>query len=166
MDFLIRPAAVSDAGALALIKQNVWQTAYKNIYPKQKIENFDLAAQTQYFARLAADSRVSLFVAEVQGKCAGYMAAGEKERRSVGQNGEILLLNLHSSCRGQGIGRALFAQGVACLRKRGFSSFAVACNKYNYPAQGFYRKMGGELFAQDEDVPDRSLPQVYFRYTL
>lgn len=69
MVFLIRPAAVSDAGALALIKQNVWQTAYKNIYPKQKIENFDLAAQTQYFARLAADGRVSLFVAEVQGKC-------------------------------------------------------------------------------------------------
>ena len=104
MDFLIRSAAVSDAGALALIKQNVWQTAYKNIYPKQKIENFDLAAQRQYFARLAADGRVSLFVAEVQGKCAGYMAAGEKERCSVGQNGEILLLNLHSSCR-----RSIFA---------------------------------------------------------
>lgn len=119
---------------------NVWQTAYKNICPKQKIENFDLAAQTQYFAHLAADSRVSLFVAEVQGKCAGYMAAGEKERCSVGQNGEILLLNLHSSCRGQGIGRALFAQGVACLCKRGFSSFVVACNKYNYPAQGFTAK--------------------------
>ena len=166
MDFLVRRAAVSDAHALALVKENVWHSAYKDIYPKEKLVGFDLAAQAQYFARLATDSCVSLFVAEVQGRCVGYMAAGEKTRRSVGQNAEILLLNIDASYRKQGIGRALFAQGAACLRAKGFSSFIVACNKYNYPAHVFYRKMGGVLFAQDADAPDRSLPQVYFRYTL
>lgn len=164
--FFLRRATVSDANALALVKQNVWETAYKDIYPKNKIDDFDVAAQTQYFARLATDRGVSLFVAEVEGCCVGYMALGEKTRPSVGCNAEILLLNISAQHRGQGIGSAFFEKALSCFREQSIPSFIVACNKYNTPAQAFYRKMGGSLFAQDEDAPDRSLPQVYFRYML
>lgn len=163
---IIRRATADDCYEIARVKQNVWQTAYKNIYPADKVNSYDLKHQQQKFIREVDNPDIHLYVCEVDGYIVGYMSCGKNYREKLGYNFEIKLLNLHVSFRGFGIGRVLFCKACDVLKNMGAKEFIIACNKYNNPAQAFYKKMGGMMFAADEDCDDKSIPQVYFRYTL
>lgn len=163
--YVIRKATVKDCNEIAGVKMNVWQTAYKNIYPADKVNSFDLKQQEQNFIHELDKKDIHLYVCEFDGHIIGYMSCGKNYREKLGYNFEIKLLNLHSSFRGKGIGRELFNTACDDLKNRGADVFIIACNKYNYPAHEFYKKMGGVVFSADEDCGDKSVPQLYFKYT-
>lgn len=165
-DPVIRKASSDDCYEIARVKLNVWQTAYKNIYPADKVNSFDLKQQARRFNCELDNTNRNLYVCEIDGHIVGYMSCGKNYREKLGYNFEIKLLNLHVSFRGFGIGRALFCKACDDLKNMGAEEFIIACNKYNYSVQEFYKRMGGIVIAIDEDCDDKSIPQVYFKYNI
>lgn len=161
-----RRAVLSDCREIAAVKRRIWETTYRGIYPDAKIDGYDMPAQEEKFASIVRNGKMSLYVAEKDGNLLGYMCYGENFRKAFGKTNEILLLYVLKEYQGQGIGRRFFQIARDGLRAMGCKEFLIACNKYNVPAQDFYRAMGGRLIQTDEDNPDCSIPQVYFAYSL
>lgn len=65
-----------------------------------------------------------------------------------------------------GIGRHFFEKCKQYFKNKGYKKFIISCNKYNYPAQSFYEKMGGQIIYVDDDSQDKSLPQIKYLYQL
>ena len=164
--FVIRLARAEDAQALARVKRRAWESSYRGIYPDEKLDNYDYDRQAAGFAERAAKPNAQLFVAEYDCVPVGYMCLEKIERSALGLNHEISLLYLLKEYQGRGFGREMFETGRKELARLGAESFVIACNKYNLPAQGFYKAMGGTLIKVDEDALDRSVPQKYFRFNI
>lgn len=161
-----RKASLSDCREIAAVKRQVWETTYRGIYPDAKIDGYDWQMQAEKFSSLLRQKEASLYVAEKNGKIIGYMGCGKNFRKTFGETNEILLLYVLKEFQGCGIGRKFFMMAKDELRQNGCTEFLVACNKYNLSAQNFYRAMGGKVIRADEDNADRSIPQVYFAYTI
>lgn len=107
-----------------------------------------------------------LYVAVGHGDIIGYMSCGRRAREPFSGMQEIGLLYVLREYQGLGVGRALFLTGRDAIRGDGHAEFIIVCNKYNAAAQGFYRVMGGAVVSTDADAEDRSVPRVYFRFSV
>ena len=90
------------------------------------------------------------------------MAYGKNPRHPDADCDEIVLLSVLKEWQGQGIGKALFE--FAKNRLKDMDHFILYCNKYNLPAQAFYKRMGCKVLSVDDDNPDKSIPQIKFIY--
>jgi GNAT superfamily N-acetyltransferase len=90
--------------------------------------------------------------------CGKIMRAFDKYTHDIG------LLYLLKEYQGKGLGSKLFEFAKNELKNQGVTEFIVSCNKYNFSAQQFYTKMGGNIIKIDENHEDRSIPQVKFQF--
>lgn len=140
--FFIREAKKGDCRRISEVKKDVWETAYKNIYPKQKISEYNIEMQAKKFEDILDGSDKELYVAVLENRVVGYMCCGSNFRKHFGNTYEIILLNIQSGYRGCGIGKSLFMTAVNEFINNKIEKFIIACNKYNYPAHRFYEKWG------------------------
>ena len=163
---IFRPGEAKDCEQLAKVKYQVWQSTYQGIYPQEKLDSYDWEAQRESFQRILKRKTAQLLVAVEGETIVGYLCWGLSWReRSLGEP-QIVLLSVQKEYQGRGIGKALFSLGKESLREKGYPEFFVFCNKYNYPAQGFDRAMGGIAVSTDPDDPDGSIPQIRYRLDL
>ncbi len=149
---------------LAKIKHRVWQSTYKNIYPKQTLDNFNIEHHANKFKNMILSKNLELFVAIVDDKIVGYTAIGKSPRRQNLDFFELVLLYVLQEFQGQGIGKKLFDFAKEKLYKLNQKHFMIYCNKYNTKAHNFYKKMGCKIIEIEPDNPDKSLPQIKFIY--
>lgn len=162
---IVRRAREDDCERIARVKRAVWETTYRGVYPDEKLDGFDIPTQAERFRALLADRNAQLYVAVERGEIVGYMSCGGRAREPFSGMQEIGLLYVLREHQGLGVGKALFETARDAMREAGHTEFIVACNKYNAAAQGFYLAMGGAVVSTDADAEDRSVPQVYFRFT-
>lgn len=164
--YTIRLATKNDCYSLSDVKFNVWNTTYRGIYPDAKIDNYDFEMQANKFKDIMDNPEVELYVVEQDGRIVGYMSYGTPPRPFEDYKQEIILLYILKECQGTGLGRKLFSIAYNKMKEKGYTEFLISCNKYNYPAQKFYEKMGGKIIHADKDEDDKSIPQVKFLYTI
>ncbi len=157
-----------DCEEIANIKLTVWKSTYGDIYPREKFENFNIKEQTEKFKKYICDSNGAFFVAKDKNmnKIVGYCYAGFSYRNFKKDIPEIMLLYVLKEYQHQGIGRAFFEKCKQFFKNKGYKNFIISCNKYNYPAQRFYEKVGGEIIHIDGDDIDKSLPQIKYFYNV
>ena len=148
---------------IAGVKRQVWETTYRGIYPDGKLDNFSIEKETEKFRSIVNSADINLYVAIVEDRIVGYMAVGKNPRHIEAESDEIVLLSILKEWQGQGIGKALFEFAKNQLKDMG-DHFILYCNKYNLPAQAFYKKMGCKVLSVDDDNSDRSIPQIKFIY--
>lgn len=149
---------------LSIVKRQVWETTYRGIYPDKKLDNYSYAENEEKFKSYINSNNIELYVVMSENKIIGYTAVG-KSPYSPGSNDiEIVLLYILKEFQGMGIGKKIFNFAKDKIKNKGKKSFVVCCNKYNLPAQDFYKNMGCKMVKVDEDNFDRSLPQVTFIY--
>ena len=148
---------------IAEVKRQVWETTYRGIYPEGKLDNFSIGKEAEKFRGIVNSADTNLYVAIVEDKIVGYMAYGKNPRYPDADCDEIVLLSVLKEWQARGIGRALFEFAKNQLKDMG-DHFILYCNKYNLPAQAFYRKMGCSVESIDDDNSDRSIPQIKFIY--
>lgn len=165
-EIVIEKAKESDAKAIAKVKRMAWETTYRGIYPDEKIDGYDFEKQEQKFKVLINDKNQHFYVAKFNNEIVGYMCAGKLVREFKDYDAEIMLLYILKEFQGQGLGKRFFLVAKQCLEKDGHKRFFISCNKYNLPAQAFYKKMGGKVVFVDEDNLDRSIPQIKFEYEI
>lgn len=147
-------------------QKRIWQSTYRGIYPDSKIDGYDIKEQSEKFERLVGDKNLFLYVAEENNDIVAYMCCGKRYREAHGENYEIFLLNVLKEYQGRGIGTALFSEGCNMLKSMGAKEVLIACNKYNFPAQKFYESKGCKRFCVDNDREDKSLPQIYYKFSI
>ena len=160
----MRAARYEDCRALALFKIKVWETTYRGIYPNEKLDQSDIEANEKKFEDMIKQRSQKLFVVLDKGEIIGYMSYGKILRAFDEHTHDIGLLYVAKEYQGQGIGKRLFQFAKQKLEKEGVTEFIVSCNKYNFPAQQFYKKMGGTIIKVEKDNEDKSIPQVKFKF--
>lgn len=148
---------------LATIKKHIWETTYTGIYDDTKLKNYNHEKQAQKFKQCIDSKNIELYVAIIDEEIIGYVAIGISPHRPNG-NIELAMLNILKNFQGLGIGKALFDFAKEKIKHLNNTGFNVYCNKYNVPAQNFYKKMGCVIVAIDDDTQDKSIPQVKFEY--
>lgn len=161
----IRAADQRDIPALVALKRQCWEETYRGIYPDEKIDTFSPSQHAARFQLMVKDPERHLFIAEVEGRAAGYLEYGLPLRPFRAFRREIGLLYLLREFQHKGYGRQLFSLGQDAIYREGETQFFVSCNKYNTPAIAFYKRMGGCIIHTDPDQEDRSIPQVKLLYT-
>ena len=160
----IRIASYEDCRSLALLKGTVWETTYRGIYPNEKLDKYDVDLNENKFKNMIKEQSQRLFVVLSDSKIIGYISCGKIMRAFDKHTHDIGLLYLLKEYQGKGIGRQMFEFAKNELKNQGVTEFIVSCNKYNVPAQQFYKKMGGKIIKIDEDNEDKSIPQVKFQF--
>lgn len=160
----IRIATDEDCRSLAILKRMVWETTYRGIYPDEKLDKYDIDLNENKFKNMIKQKSQKLFVVLNGSEIIGYMSCGKIMRAFDKYTHDIGLLYLTKEYQGKGIGLDLFQFAKNELKNQGVTEFIVSCNKYNLPAQQFYKKMGGKIIKIEEDNEDKSIPQVKFQF--
>lgn len=147
--FLFREAVIADCYDLAVLKGKVWNTTYQGIYPKEKLEGYDVEKNKRIFESIVDNTEISLYVATDKDRIVGFMTCGKpyKPFREYGQ--EIGLLYILKEYQRQGLGSAFFDIARRQVAKNGYKEFFLSVNQKNYDAQKFYLAMGGTVLCAE-----------------
>jgi ribosomal protein S18 acetylase RimI-like enzyme len=131
MTLRVREATVADAPALAALAGELG-------YP------VDVAASAGRLAVALADGDRSVFVAEVDGRVAGWIDVAERRPIQEGRSAEIGGLVVTADRHRSGLGRALVAAAEQWAAGRGLASLTVRSRSTRDAAHAFYRALGFE----------------------
>ncbi len=159
-----RPAAPSDASALAAIHDAAWRSTYQGVIPHLHLERMIARRGPLWWQRqIRRGSKITLLVFDDVPQ--GYAAWGEARGTWPWPAGEIFELYIAPVFQGVGLGTRLFAAARGELKRKGFDHLVVWALKDNEPACAFYDGLGGIALAT---VPERfggvSLSRVAFAW--
>lgn len=146
MDFIIRPAVIEDAHAIANVHVRTWQTTYLHILPEEFLQTLSVETREEmwkgYFTSSVQDSH--LYVAEVDGEVIAFANFGPS-RDDFDYDCELYAIYMLETYQRKGIGRALISAAAARLVEDGCKTMYVWVLERN-PAIGFYEAIGGVRF--------------------
>lgn len=151
-------AAVADAPIITALRQRVWASTYRGIFPDGMIDDFDHAWHGERDRQRIESSEYRVWLITVAGEAAGYL---------IVRRGEPVLLQslyLLPEQQGQGLGRAAFALVRECCREEGAERFICHCHPDNAPAMAFYAAMGGVVIRREEGDEERWKHAVVFSF--
>jgi GNAT superfamily N-acetyltransferase len=167
MEWLIRPAAREDLRETVLIYLDCLRSDYAckpKAYLDAKNVEDELKECEEWMVQGSPLNRI--FVAMDSSTMAGYIAVGPNVGSPYDQDGEVCGFFVRKSYRKMGAGIRLLKTGVSCLQDLGFHQVVI----YNYhesEANGFYRRLGGEVVHQEIQHPGGlPLETDVFRYDI
>ena len=145
-----RKAVLEDCLELSILKGQVWNTTYKDIYSEEKLSGYDIAKNESIFQNIVNNPDIELFVALDNQKIVGLTTCGKPYRPFMDFQQEIALLYILKEYQRQGIGKAFFEIARVQVKENGYTEFFLSVNSKNFDAQKFYEAMGGVTIYQDE----------------
>lgn len=156
-----RLAVPDDLHTIASLRQKVWSTTYRGIYPDDMIDNFDFSGHKRKDLAKLHDPTFCVYLV-----CRNYQPVGYLIYQLFQQKLHLHSLNLISEARRQGIGRACLEHVRAYGHSHGLDHFHLRCNPWNTPAMAFYRSMGGVIVREDLENEERYMDAVWFRFSI
>jgi GNAT superfamily N-acetyltransferase len=138
----VREACLFDAEAIAAVRNETWQSAYRGIIADEYLDAMSLDDATARFAKGLASLDEHFFVAEIDGKVIGFSVCGAERERGISALGEIYAIYVLPGMQRSGAGRLLMGASVRKLKALGFTSMLLWSLAAN-PSNGFYEHMGG-----------------------
>ena len=136
MEIRIRKAGIGDADAFI----GVYESAYRNMqeYAYRKRRNI-----RYYFKWLLRRDREGVFVAEVDGEAAGFVACDATWHSFFDEDvGEIHEIVVARKYKGKGIGKKLMEVAENYLKSKGHRKIELWVGERNHAARRFYEKLG------------------------
>mgnify|MGYP001559127747 FL=1 len=164
MEALIRKAESQDNESITSIAITCWKDAYKDIFPKDLLDNLSLEDRLkQRLSWFNLPNRYSI-VAMIQNTIIGFCDYGES-RRPQFSPGEIYSLYVLPEYKGHGIGKTLSLKAMRHLQEVNLTPFIVTTLEVNFPARKFYEKLGFEVTGQIiTEVGDKLYPETVYLY--
>ncbi len=162
----VRAAGPADAGPLARVHVDTWQTAYSGIVPPDYLANLSYEARESQWNGifLANQPATSTFVAETgEGEIVGFASGGPERQGDPTYLGEVYAVYVLQDHQRRGVGRRLAVAVVRQLLRGGFASMLLWVLEDNRPARRFYESLGGEQVGQRTlAVGGTDLPEVSY----
>ena len=154
------PASEEDAPELSRLRQRMWATTYRGIYPDAVIDGYDFAFYETRDRMRLQDPAWHAFLIRDGAESVGYFIFIDGE--------ELYLQSLYflPDYRRRGLGREALSRLAEYGRARNRTSFTCNCNAHNAPALAFYRAMGGEPFTADLGHENPQEDQIGFRFVI
>jgi ribosomal protein S18 acetylase RimI-like enzyme len=138
----IRPAAVADAQAIAVVHVAAWQDAYAGLLPDDVLAGLTVSEWAErrqgQLASMAEGSFVLVF--DTGGRIGGFVSGGPSRDQFAG--GEVYAIYVHPGGQGRGAGRRLLQAATRQLADLGFTAASLWVLADNHPARGFYESQG------------------------
>ena len=155
-DFVL--ATEHDAKTIVELRQKIWSTTYRGIYPNEMIDQFDYVLHTEKELQRIHDSNYLEYLIIKDERYIGYMIIHTKDVLFL-QSLYILAEYQH-----QGIGTAAFLLVKKHCTENGFASFSCQCVPENQNARNFYARMGGKVIAEDLENEEHWQNSVVYQF--
>ncbi len=151
-------AASEDAGTIAALRQRIWDSTYRGIYPGAMIDSFDFSWHRERDLRRIQSDACLVYLIQRAGEAVGYLTLKK------GEPPQLMSLYLLPSAQGQGIGTQAFEIIRDLCRQWGSPHFTCQCQPENIGARAFYRKMGGTITGEDLENQEKWQNSVTFTF--
>ena len=149
-------AQFEDCPGIAKVQVDRWKTAYKDILPKETLDELSIKKKSQFWKKAFKQDKKThlLIVAKLDsGEIIGFIAAGPPRDKDKKHKAEIYSLYVEEKFCGKGVGTYLFGQAkkkLAELKMTSLVTWVLADNPY----KRFYPKQGGKEMAPRKIVLD------------
>lgn len=139
----IRLAETEDADAIAALHTNSWRNFYKDILPKNYLDNEIEAERAEFWRQKLSDLPQGdlVLIARSGGALTGFIWVAINADPDY--DAMIEALHVNSRLRGSGIGKRLLTNAVQQLLEDGASSVCLRVFDANRQAVDFYQRLGG-----------------------
>lgn len=143
--FSLREAAPEDIDELAGLHVAIWRETYCELAPAEAFAALDVPRRKVFwqdkFDHPAAGQ--GIFLAEVNGRLAGFCLTSASSNPDFGEMAEIKFLYVSGDFKRQGIGKRLISKAAQHLIAAGYRSAGLGVVEGNEPAIRFYSALGG-----------------------
>ena len=161
MNIVFAPAKTSDAAAISVLRQRIWDTTYRGIYPDAVIDDFNFEWHQQRDLKKISDPSFTVYLIKYGDKDIGYF---------VFQHAcsEVWLHSLYvlQEYQHRGIGKHAFSILNDYCRENGISRFSCNCSSHNENAIRFYQRMGGVVIKTDTGHENKQEDGVIFEFNV
>ena len=161
MDIDFVPAKTSDAAAISTLRQRIWDTTYRGIYPDTAIDDFDYAWHQQRDLKKISDPSFTVYLNKHGDEDIGYFVF-----QHAGSGVWLHSLYVLREYQHKGIGKQAFLLLEGYCRENGIDRFACSCNPHNENAMRFYHRMGGVVTKTDTGHGNRQEDGVIFEFNV
>ena len=148
----IRPATRADVDGIARVHVRAWHESYAGLVPPEAFEHHSIELRLTQWRATLADLDRSTLVYESDRVVAGFISGGPIKWTGLSTDSEVASFYLLDAFKRRGVGRALFAQFMAVLASRGFTSCGLWTLSNNLAARRFYEAVGGRMGEKRIDV--------------
>ena len=159
-DKLFVEATEEDVPSIIGLRQRIWSTTYRGIYPDSMIDEFDWDRHREMELLRVHHPAYSVYLIRKGRQNIGYLTINKAD--------VITLQSLYivSEYQRQGIGRQAFDFMSAYCREYHATAFICHCVPENFNARSFYERMGGEVIGEDLTNEERWQNSVTYQFTL
>ena len=169
----VRRAVPADAGRIAEIHVQSWQSGYQGLMPQDYLDGLDPARRRDRWAQSLEQADWSrggiLVVADDVGYVAGFASAhASRDEDAADDVGEVQAIYLSPGCWGRGLGRELMAATVGHLATVGYGQVTLWVLASNARARRFYEAAGlrPDGAVKVDDSRGFALSEVRYRRSL
>ena len=161
MNIRFVPAKAGDAAAIGALRQRIWDTTYRGIYPDEVIDDFDYDWHRQRDLKKISDPSFTVYLIKNGDEDIGYFMF-----RHAGSGVWLRSLYVLPEYQHRGIGKQAFSILNDYCRENGIGRFSCSCSPHNEYAMRFYRRMGGVVTKTDTGHENRQEDGVIFEFEL
>ena len=159
IDFV--PAKTSDAAAVSALRQRIWDTTYRGIYPNAVIDDFNYDWHQQRDLIKISDPSFTVDLIKFGDEDIGYFIF-----QHTGSEVWLHSLYVLQEYQHRGIGKQAFSILNDYCREKGIGHFSCCCSPHNENAMRFYRRMGGVVIKTDTGHENRQEDGVLFEFNV
>lgn len=154
-------ARICDATVIGILRQKIWSTTYRGIYPDEIIDNFDFRLHLERDQSKIIDPFFHVYLIRFNGIDIGYFIF--QIRYTEIWLHSLYVLHEYQHC---GIGKQAFTLLRDICKEKGTEYFSCSCNPNNSNAMDFYRHMGGTITQIDTGHQNKQEDEVVFEFLL
>lgn len=161
----IRHAEPDDAVGLAEVHIATWQHAYRDVFPQEFLDGFDMPRRVERFQNSIDRGSVILVADGSERPVIGFCSVGPA-RADEGW-GEVYAIYVHPDGWGLGHGGALLRAGEEALADLGHHQALLWVLEQNRRARDFYQRQGWALGSRIalEEIGGVSVTEVVYEKT-
>ena len=159
VDFIL--AKADDAVTISMLRQRIWDTTYRGIYPDAVIDDFNYDWHQERDLKKIADPSFTVYLIKHDDEDIGYFIF-----QHAGSGVWLRSLYVLREYQHKGIGKQAFAILKDYCREKGINHFACDCSPHNENAIQFYQRMGGVVTKTDTGHENKQEDGVIFEFNL
>ena len=159
IDFV--PAKASDAATISTLRQRIWDTTYRGVYPDAVIDDFDYDWHQQCDLKKISDPSFTVYLIKYREEDVGYFIF-----QDAGACVWLHSLYVLRKYQHRGIGKLAFSIIKDYCIEKEISRFVCNCSLHNENAMRFYQCMGGVVTKTDTGHENKQEDGVIFEFNV
>lgn len=144
----MQSATVEDAKTIAEVHIRSWRKAYRDLVPKQVLDELSVTDQTEKWEEILSEPTHGVLKLLLEGNIVGFShSTKSNDDDAKGGVADIHAIYLDPDFMGKGFGRFLMTETLRYVESLGYREATVWVMDTNKQAIGFYRAAG---FSDDE----------------